>query len=73
MQEMSKALRDYMESLPPEKEGRPDAEVEFRKAAGAWAVFCLRTFTGELLRRGLGVSAAITDFLAELEGKAPPA
>lgn len=37
-----------------------------QKAAEEWAVASLRTFTGELLNKALGVSAAMSNFISEM-------
>ncbi len=79
MQELAKAITAFRESESPselerEEEDastRPCHEKDLRKAAEAWAMFSLRTFRDDLLRKGLAVSAAVADFLAELEKSLP--
>lgn len=46
--------------LPPEAEAMREASI-------LWSKVCLQEFRDDLLRKGLEVSIAITDFLAEME------
>ena len=52
-----------------EDEFLPADQDALRAAAIVWSQACLENFRGKLLKSGLGVSAAIADFLAELESR----
>lgn len=76
MQQMAEKLTRVAEGMSESivrKEDAPpflDPEAEsMRDAAVFWS--CLEEFRDELLRKGLMVSAAIADFLAELESSRP--
>jgi hypothetical protein len=74
MQQMSEAIKAFSKTmdttsdpeLVPATPLPPEAEM-MRAAAGQWAVVCLGEFRDKLLTKGLAVSAAVADFLAELE------
>lgn len=71
MEQLASAAKDFADRLEVETGGAqphptPGGDA-FRAAAAEWSRFCLATFRGDVLRAGLGVSAAIADFLAELE------
>ena len=71
MQKMNEAIKNAVEHFSPsdmDEKGTLPADVEgMRTAAVIWSKMCLETFRGELLKKGLGVSAAVADFLAQLE------
>lgn len=46
-----------------------DSETRLEQAAIDWAGFCLKTFTGALLSRGLDISKSIAEFLNEYQRK----
>jgi hypothetical protein len=43
---------------------------EFTNCAKRWAGHCLETYTGDLLRKGLAVAQALTEFECEMMGHA---
>lgn len=71
MQKLNEAIKTAVEHFAPsdlEEKGNLPADVEgMRAAAVLWSKMCLETFRDELLKKGLGVSAAVADFLAQLE------
>lgn len=72
MQELSNAMtqasRKFEFEPTPEHERivSPEGD-EMRHAAKCWAAASLTTFDGELLRKSLAISAAMADFVNELE------
>ena len=47
----------------------PEAPVDFKECAIRWAAFCLRSHKDGLLRKGLALAAALTEYDAELRGE----
>jgi hypothetical protein len=65
MEELAKAIEaDSDKWLSREEEDTP-----LRRASINWATTALRAYDGELLKKALGISAAIADFCNKLEDK----
>lgn len=62
MKELANEIEGAMETIPDE-----EAEELLRTASIHWASFCLTTYNGKLLRKGLVVSKSIVEFLNQLE------
>ena len=63
MQKLSETIRKESYN----KESTEEMRLTELDAAGEeWAKHCLKTHTGELLRKGLAISAAIADYTNEL-------
>ncbi len=69
MEQLAKAIEHFVAEVEEaaKEDDRPAHERLLRNAAQVWACLCIENYYGELLRKGLDVSAAIADFLAELE------
>jgi len=66
MQEVKQALENFA-NLPVMKVGNPgpyeDTELpDFADVASNWATYCLHNLRGDLLRLGLEVSKALSEF-----------
>ncbi len=61
MQELSQEIREVTE------EKTFDVPAHLRETAKKWANHCLDKFDGDLLKKGLAISAAIVNFLNERE------
>ncbi len=59
MQELANALTNTIEKYQPET-NRDDSEL--LTAAKNWASYCLENMYGDLLQRGLAISAAMAHF-----------
>ena len=67
MEELRQAITKMETETTPEKvNGR---EHFLRDAAEDWADHSIRTFQGELLKKALLISAAMADFVSELESQ----
>lgn len=58
MQELAKTIEDVPEH---------GHEYTLREAAKKWAAHCVNDYSGELLHRGLAVTAALAEFMNEYE------
>lgn len=58
MQELAKAIERVPEL---------GHEYTLREAAGKWACHCVKEYDGELLRKGLSISATLAEFMNEFE------
>ena len=64
MQELANTMAEYAEAhVADETVSNP----VLQQAANKWATHSLETYRGTLLRRALSISAAISDFITEME------
>jgi hypothetical protein len=71
MQQLAKALEQHVsdsrsDEMMPEN-SMPQWHLDLQVASEKWAVAALRTYRGAQLNKALAVSAAVNEFLAELE------
>jgi hypothetical protein len=70
MENLAKSVKIAASDFSPpddDTSNMPQFAEGMRTAAIEWAKACITEFRDELLRKGLAVSAAITDFLSEFE------
>jgi len=69
MQDLVNALNRASEAPIPSSENSEAPYGFLREASVRWAKFCLYYLTGSALTHGMGISAAIAQFINELEDK----
>jgi hypothetical protein len=65
VQELAKAMDNYVDAHAADD---TVSNPSIQQAANKWATHSLETYKGPLLRRALEISAAISDFITEMEG-----
>jgi len=66
MEKLAEVLSNTADFWKDGAPGNPGSEA-LQKAAEEWATASLKVFTGKLLGKALGISAAVANFLSELE------
>jgi len=67
VRDITESLDNAREYFEPGVRCKTDEGEELMVSSAKWADASLRTFTGDLLQRALGISTAISEFVSELE------
>ena len=66
MKELADSMEKYVDAhAADEHVSNPDLQ----QAANKWATHSLQTYRGKLLKSALKISAAIADFITQMEGR----
>ena len=62
-------MQELAETVLSEAKDFRDPRKSFQEACEKWAIFCLKNHRDELLKKGLAISAAMSEYVAEIENK----